>query len=159
MEILYTTILSRIEKDDRKWVKEIIRWLVVAKRLLSVGELKDVVEWCLQDKLVDFRNFVELDCGSILQLIPSSDGKDDPGVQLIHETFRSFVLNSENLPQLFLINEVDGHVALNCLRHLMGVGEADAINSYSLGNWVTVEVHVCPTVRGDFGPTSPILHV
>src|SRR5208282_6458100 len=64
---------------------------------------------------------------------------DDSGdtVQLIHETFRSFLLNSENCPQMFLIDEIraHGHLALNAMRRLSSCNLI-TINRYLFTHWV-----------------------
>jgi hypothetical protein len=97
--------------------------------------------WCLEDKLVDFQKFLETDCGSLLQLIPSifPEQSDDSGdtVQLIHETFRSFLLNSEYCPQSFVIDEIwaHGHLAVNGMRRL-GSCNLITINRYWFTHWV-----------------------
>lgn len=136
MDRLYESILLRFDQDDQPWIKEIIRWLVVAERQLSVEELKNAVEWCLKDEHVDFQNFLEVDCGSILQILSAED--KSVNVQLIHETFRSFVLNPVICPQEFLINEAatHGHLALNCLQRLSCVEDATIDNKYCLTQWV-----------------------
>ena len=134
MEVLYSSILSRISKEDEKWVKEIIRWLVAARNLLSVEELKALVEWCLQDELIiDFRQFLEADCGSILQLLPEGDQ-----VRLIHETFRSFVVNPVNCPQAFYVEEeqTHGYIVLKCVQRLNHGGSENACNDYAARYWV-----------------------
>jgi hypothetical protein len=141
MDDFYTIILSQIGAECQKWVKEIIQWLVVAEGTVSVQELQDGVEWCLQDTLVDFQKFLEIDCGSILQLVPNlrpgwPDSTGDT-VQLIHETFRSFLLNSTDCPQMFLIDEirVHGHLALNGMRRLSSCN-IFTINRYWFTHWV-----------------------
>ena len=137
MEALYSSILSRIAKEDEKWVNEILRWLVVAGRLLSVKELKSLVEWCLQDELViDFRQFLETDCGSILQFLPA--GKQVEEVRLIHETFRSFVVNPERCPKTFYIEEkqTHGYLALKCIQRLKEGSGIDDSSNYATYFWV-----------------------
>jgi len=62
METLYSTIISKFDDEGRKWLKEIISWLVV--KSLDLAELREVVEWSLQDSLPGFQNFVEAECGS-----------------------------------------------------------------------------------------------
>ena len=137
METLYESILSRIDEDHQKWVKEIIRWLVVAERRLSVEDLKSVVEFCVNDQFADFQEFLRVDCGSILQLIPEMDGPD--GVQLIHETFRSFILKPEICPPAFLVVEAEthGHVALSSLERLSSSDGSNPINEYWTEFWVS----------------------
>lgn len=135
MEKLYQSILSRVDREDQKWIMEIIRWMVVAERQLTAKELRGVVEWCLEDKLADFQAFLEVECGSILYLMPI--GPDDPGVQLVHETFRSFIVNEERCPRSFLINEVEshGHLAIKCLQRL-STGDETFVGNYGLEEWV-----------------------
>ena len=142
MENLYCAILSRINEENKKWVREIIRWLVVAERQLPVNLLQHLVEWCLEDELViDFRRFLEVDCGSILQLLPI-EGEDD-NVRLVHETFRSFVVNQERCPQGFFVDvtETHGYLALKCLQCLTSGGDgAKECSDYAVTYWVN---HLC----------------
>jgi tetratricopeptide (TPR) repeat protein len=135
MDKFYETTLSRFDQDDRPWIKEIVQWLVVAEGQLSVEELKRAVEWCLEDEHVDFQSFLEVDCGSILQIL-SAENKPT-NVQLIHETFRSFLLNASTCPPEFLINEATahGHLALTCLQRLPHV-DSTPDNVYCLTKWV-----------------------
>ena len=137
MERLYKSILLTIHEEYQKCVKEIIRWIVVAETRLSVDDLKTVVEFSVNDNFADFEEFLKVDCGSILQLIPDTNGPD--GVQLIHETFRSFVLKPEECPPTFLVVEVEthGHVAINCLKFLSTSDGLDAINDYWTRYWTS----------------------
>ena len=137
MEDLYCAILSRIDDEDRKWVGEIIRWLVVTEQQLSVSWLKHLVEWCLQDKLlIDFRRFLDADCGSILQLLPGKKG--DENVRLVHDTFRSFVVNREACPSEYFIDvtETHGYLALKCLQYLSKGGRVKECSTYAAMFWV-----------------------
>ena len=137
MENLYCAILSRIDEEDRKWVREIIRWLVVTERQLSVRWLQHLVEWCLQDKLViDFRRFLDADCGSILQFLPGEKG--DENVRLVHETFRSFVVNREACPTEYFVDvtETHGYLALKCLQCLSKGGGVKECSDYAATYWV-----------------------
>ena len=131
MEKLYTSVLSRIDQEDKRWVIEIIAWVVVAERQLFLRELKSAVEWALDDKHVGFQEFLEVDCGSILYLVSDT-------VQPIHETFRSFVLSRENCPLDFYVDEKSTHARLasSCLQRLSKASEHDVFNSYCLINWV-----------------------
>ena len=136
METLYESLLSRIDPEYVKWVKEIIRWLVVTERRLSVNDLKIVVEFCVADQFANFQEFLSVDCGSFLQLIPAPNVSD--GVQLIHETFRSFLLKRDQCPPEFLIveEETHGHVALSCMKRLSNVAISATINDYCSIFWV-----------------------
>lgn len=141
METLYSTILSRINIDYQECVREIIRWVVVAEIRLSVKTLQCLVEWCLEDKLVDFRHFLDENCGSILQFLPP-EGKNntdqDDIVRLVHETFRSFVVDPKTCPSAFVINEADSHafVAVRCLKGLTDSIESEECEHYAARYWV-----------------------
>lgn len=135
MEKLYTSILNKFEEEDRKWIQEILRWLTVARRQLTVQELKSAVEWCLKDELTDFQSFLEVECGSILHLIPGF--KEGLYVQLVHETLGSFLLNGDDCPTDFLVDEAtaNGHLASVCLQHLSVVA-ATELRPYALAEWL-----------------------
>ena len=135
MDKLYTGVLSRIQEDDWRWIREIIRWLVVAERQVSEQELKDAVEWCLQDGLADFHDFLEVDCGSIVQLLAGE--KDAQIVQLVHETFGAFVVK-EICPSPFFIDktETHGYVAQKCLQGLLENAIPIVKNLYCSTTWV-----------------------
>ena len=60
-----------------------------------MGELKGTVEFSLNDQRVSFRRFLETECGLILRLVPPETPEDEPTIQIIRETFRSFLLGSE----------------------------------------------------------------
>jgi hypothetical protein len=91
MEKLYSSVLMNIQNDDQRWIKEILRWLIVGKRELTVNELKAVVEWSVHDNLPKFQTFLEVDCGALLDLVPIQPERFN--VQLIHETLGSFLVN------------------------------------------------------------------
>jgi tetratricopeptide (TPR) repeat protein len=148
MENLYFSILSRIDGEDRTWVKEIIRWLVVVKQPLTVSLLQHLVEWCLEDKLVDFRRFLDADCGSLLQVtlplplpmpLPrlSNEVKDE-NVRLVHETFRSFIVDREKCPPAYFIDETETHgrFALKCLQCLAQGSGAKQCIDYAATRWL-----------------------
>ena len=130
MEKLYTSILSRIDEEDKRWITEIIAWVVTAERQLKIQELKSAVEWTLCDKHADFQEFLEVDCGSILYLVFGR-------VQPIHETFRSFVLSREKCPPDFYIDEksTHAHLASSCLQRLSKASDPNIVDSYCLESW------------------------
>jgi len=138
MDKLYQNILSKVVEEDLPWVQEITRWLVVAQRQLHELELQKAVERRLGDSLADFRAFLEVECGSILHLLPSDDNSNRP-VQLVHETFRSFLLNPDKCPREFLIQEASVHsdMVLDCLTDLSQFGERGfTYETYGLHEWI-----------------------
>jgi hypothetical protein len=59
-----------VEEEDRKWVLEILKWVIVARTDLSIVELQEGVEESLDDHLPGFERFLEVECGSLLHLLP-----------------------------------------------------------------------------------------
>jgi tetratricopeptide (TPR) repeat protein len=139
MDKLYLNILSKFTEDDGVWLREITRWIVVARRQFFESDLQKAVEWRLGgDSLADFRGFLEVECGSVLHMPPMADNSDRP-VQLVHETFRSFLLNPAKCLPGFLIREdlAHGEVVLSCLNDLAEHGEASfSAKTYGLREWV-----------------------
>jgi tetratricopeptide (TPR) repeat protein len=134
MEELYSSLLSKYQEEESRWVKEILKWLVIAKKNFTAKELKEAVELSLDDQLPEFNDFLEVECGSIVHLLqPSPDARSemeaesssdsvegseaemetnsevDTGssftVQLIHETLRSYLTTPEHCPTGFRVNE------------------------------------------------------
>ena len=97
MRELYEKILDRFSKEDREWIKEIFYWIIGPKRHLSLQELQCAVEFCLQDELEDFRDFVLRKCGSLF-VVTGHGNTNDSFVQTVHETLRAFIMNP-NCPQ------------------------------------------------------------
>lgn len=119
MEKLYRNILDRVDENSRKWIQSILKWVVTAQRLLTMVELREILEHSLQDRLGDFQNFIEIRCGSMLQILTAED-ESGSKVQLIHETFRSFLLDGKNCPTDYHIDERknDAFIASECLHYL-----------------------------------------
>jgi hypothetical protein len=135
MEKLYTNILSKVEEDDRPWIREIIRWVTLSVETISINELQHAVEFTLRDSLVDFLSFLEVECGSMLQ---SSGTFRRTGVQLIHETFRTFVITRAKCPSwVFIDGEIShGSIVLNCLGRL-NKSDSHIFDEYCVRNWAT----------------------
>src|SRR2546423_13634647 len=91
MDDLYSVILSRIHEDDQARIREILRWVTVAQRALTIEELATAVEWSLGNERLDFKRFLEVECGSLIRFGPGPEGSKT--IQFIHETFRSFILD------------------------------------------------------------------
>lgn len=152
MERLYSSVLSRIGDEDRKWIKEILKWLVVAQRGILVDELREAVEWSLQDKLPEFQSYLEVECGSMLHLIAT--GISGPSrVQLIHETLRSFLVNSECCSTEFYVAEDAAHFyALGvCLDFLSISKDSIHFSQYASEQWTS---HLEKTSTSDDRPFS-----
>jgi hypothetical protein len=73
-----------------------------------------------KDELADLQEFLEIDCGSVLQIVGEEDNIETRGVQLIHETFRSFLVNEKTCPPDFCIDlePMHRHITVNCLDYL-----------------------------------------
>ena len=160
MESLYTSLLSKFEEEESRWVKEILKWLVVARKSLTVQELKEAVEISLDDQLPEFSEFLEVECGSLVHLLqPSREGGAELGepveednvesnadttepagfftVQLVHETLRSYLVNPQHCPLGFRVDEeLANSEALGvCLRLLSKETYARRFTQYAALNW------------------------
>ena len=138
MSQLYTSVLCRMGNEDTKWAKEIMKWLMVCKTFLNVKELQEMVERSLEDEHDDFSNFLQVQCGSFLCFVGGYDGS--VYVQLIHETFRSFLVDAAQCPSNFLIDLDVSHtqVTLLCL-DVLGATEENrtVVSAYAMNNWMT----------------------
>jgi len=142
MERLYSSFLNRIEGEDVKWIKEILKWVVVYiaapqpftnTSSISVDTLKEAVEFTLDDKLPEFQNFLEVEMGSLLHLIPSYDGIH---AELIHETLKLFLSSPSVSPPTFLIDQEKSHYdALVTCFEVLGDNNLPHIASYAKEEW------------------------
>ena len=136
MDELYSKILSRIVQREKRWVSEVLRWVTIAQRGLELDELKAAVQWSLNDKKIDFEMFLRVQCGSIVRIIPGSE--DNPTVQLLHETFRSYILDCKKCPPGLWIDEerIHGYVAVKCLQYMTIEDDSNIFNKYAAQHWV-----------------------
>src|SRR5579862_4241467 len=74
MTQLYINILEYLNGEQRRWVREMLYWIVAPRRQLTVKELQSAVEWCLEDELESFEEFLHLQCGSIFIVAGQADG-------------------------------------------------------------------------------------
>ena len=154
MDTLYSAILSRLSTEDWRWIEEILRWLISADKSLAIDELKAAVYWSLGDELDDFEKFLNDQCGSIVQII--SNNPIGSSVQLIHETFRSFLVSPIRCPAQFYIDEesVKAYATLTSLQFICGENpESDDFIHYAapaLVNHLSVSrgKQACAILRG-----------
>ena len=136
MWTLYARVLSKFEDEtQRLWVEEILKWVVIKKTGMTIDQLEEVVNWSLKNKLADFKSFLEVECGALLDLIPSEDS-DDITVHLIHETLRTFLVSSKSCPSQFRVDEKRTHyyACCVCLDILCTETVPERI-SYAIENW------------------------
>ena len=137
VDALYKSLFSGIEPEYVPWVQESIRWVALAETRFRVSDLQKAVEWSMQGTLADFRGFLESQCGMIFEF-SMRHNMSDPLVHLIDETFRSFVLYSDQCPPKFRIDAGSSHsqLALHCIRALANGGRPVS-SSYGLLEWAT----------------------
>jgi len=163
MERLYSSFLNRIEGDDVKWIKEILKWVVVYTagslpnpspiNSFLVDTLKEAVEFTLDDKLPEFQNFLEVEMGSLLHLIPSYDGIH---AELIHETLKLFLSSPFVCPPAFLIDEETSHynALVTCLE-VLGDNNLPHIAIYAREAWPW---HLVKLSSENIGAVDRIFH-
>lgn len=123
MEPLYAKILSKFHPTHRQRVQEILRWLVL--RAFTIQELKGAVEWSLHAQFDTFKSFLEEECGTMLHIVDSKTP-----VQLIHGTFRSFIISPQcrqtyiDVKEFFVEEEtIHCHALSQCLTILTSRGK------------------------------------
>lgn len=137
----YIDIFRGLSTEQRKWVREILRWVVISRRQLTIEELQSAVEWCLDDELHDFQEFLEIQCGSILLI--SNISETSTVVQLVHETLRSFLIDDKTDMKID-IGETHEHLTAASLE-ILSMDDAHPIYSYVSSNW---NYHLIQAKRG-----------
>ena len=102
MNILYANVLSRMDAEDQRWAKEILKRILVSPGSLTVEGLQGVVGESLEDEHDEFRYFLEIQCGSFIRLVSIHGFLV---IQLIHDTFRTFLIEpARQCPAKFSID-------------------------------------------------------
>lgn len=141
MKKLWSSVLNKVlgdegdeedeeSKEKKEYISEILRWLLVARRELDVDDLKIAIEISYGNcwEKDDFITFLNIPCSPFLRYLHLSKGRIV--VQLIHETFRSALIESE---EKLKINAPAANiqVALTCL-DLLSLREEREYGSSSL---------------------------
>jgi tetratricopeptide (TPR) repeat protein len=136
LRLHYTEILKKFDGEDRKWVREILKWVIAANRELDVRELQEAVEWSLQDELSQFRRFLEVECGSIVMISTGTHGEGF--VRFLHNTFRSFLTNPKICPLEFYVDEGTMHfyILSICVSVLSCPTKMSFLAQYAATQWV-----------------------
>jgi len=90
--------------DDETWIREILKWAVVAQRKLDVVVLKEAMEWSLQDELTDFRGFLEVEGGSLVPIVPVDDQ-----TELVQLNTQVVSREHQKLSPQFYVDEVEAN--------------------------------------------------
>jgi hypothetical protein len=134
----FSIALSRVHPDYKSWVKGALSFLTVSIRDIELRELKIALEIALDDDWPDFTKFLEVHCGSFVQLLPNFQGATT--VNLIHETFASFLIDPErSRGGDYFIDKATAHreFATLCLKVMSGKdAEKNAVFSYASTFWV-----------------------
>ena len=103
----------------------------------NVEELKEIVEFSLQESLLDFQSFLELECGAVLRLVPADDSMS---VQIVHETLQSYLVDLKRcLMPFWHVDETaaHSHILSICLKILcyQPVSSSVFLKQYAAENW------------------------
>lgn len=110
MDGLYSIILDRMDRDNINWVREILLWHIGVEEEMREEELRAAVETSLGDEHDDFTLLLESGCGSILQTL--DDARGNRRIQLVHETFRSFITDPNRCSPDWVITGSTTHARL-----------------------------------------------
>ena len=137
MNVLYSNILSKYSTENRKWLTEILTWLVAAEEGVTLTLVKDAAEWFLGDERLQFDEFVKVDCGTLLHLIST---ESEMRIELVHETLRTFLTEAEACPIPIPLRDAHDHILRICLDILSSERddsseEDKTLKSYASENW------------------------
>lgn len=138
MDKLYIDIFARIPEKDKGWIGEILKWLLLAQRLMDISELQVAVECDMGKHFIrsKFRSFLDIECGSLVRCLSLDEGPTY--AFLIHETLTSLLLDQSKCPRGFFVNIFVActDVACTCLKILCHEGAEDnTFYDYSARFW------------------------
>ena len=111
MDKLYSQILASYNDEDRTLLKDILSWVVFSLDYLDLPTLKSFVECSLKTPVPNFQEHVEVDYGSILHLRRVTP-IEVTFVELIHDTFLSYLLDPQRCSEAFYIDEAVAHATI-----------------------------------------------
>jgi tetratricopeptide (TPR) repeat protein len=132
----FTIALSRVNPDYESWVKAALSFLTVGFQEFEIEELQAALETALDDDDDNFQRFLEVECGSFVQLLP--DFRGGTVVQLIHETFASFLTDSIRYPDgKYFVDKPTAHaeMAALCLDVMIEYDETHIFFPYASTFW------------------------
>lgn len=136
----FSIAISRIRPVDEKWIIAIFHLLIVSIRELKVSELKAAVETVVNAKRWNFKQFLEVQCGLFVQILIRAKERSEPTVQLIHDTFATFLIESRRCLHLkFLVLPEIGHaqIVVVCLTIMSSeTAETNGFLAYASMYWV-----------------------
>ncbi|KAI7973366.1 hypothetical protein EIK77_008275 [Talaromyces pinophilus] len=133
---VYTEVLDRIdEAGSLELARIVVGCVLFSQSTLTIEALETMVS-ILHGEVYAFREFIEVECGSILTIIATEDGRC--GVQITHETFRVFII-SRDLSQSRSLSAPSCHLnlamaSLECLNEPRNK-ELACIHDYAVLNW------------------------
>lgn len=90
---VYDQLLGRLHRAGTlELVRVILSCILCSMSPLTVESL-DVTTTILYEDVLNLQEFIQLECGSILTIIPTTKGSGT--VQFIHETFKSYIMNDD----------------------------------------------------------------
>ncbi|KAM0258711.1 hypothetical protein ACHAQJ_003720 [Trichoderma viride] len=104
---LYSRMVQSIEMDQRKAVlaKTILTWVVLARRPLSLVELRSAVKLDVEQTLQNMRRAIPELCGQLVYVDPTDKA------HILHETAREFLLDQNMCSELTVYKEL-GHTRI-----------------------------------------------
>jgi hypothetical protein len=127
---------STVGNENRKWLTEILTWLVAAEGAVTLTLVKEAAEWFLGDERLQFDEFVKVDCGTLLHLISAESELFETRIELVHETLRTFLTDGEACSIPIPLRDAHDHILSICLDVLSSERENTILHSYVFVNWV-----------------------
>jgi tetratricopeptide (TPR) repeat protein len=114
---MYDRVLDKLEMAQTLDVTlAILEYVLFSMGPLTIEQLRLSVG-LVQDEMLDLQAFVESNCGAFLGIVP---GKDGPSVQIIHETFISYITDcTASKSRCFLPAKSHARLAEACMECLL----------------------------------------
>jgi ankyrin repeat protein len=132
---LYQEILDRLERSRLgSFVKELLTWMIGSERALQIQELQTAMEISLEEEYIDFKELLEANLRSLVEIVTSPDGCV---VQINHTSLYDFITDPLLRKSYFIDPSfIQSHIAEICMRHLSKSAERCSFTQYAAFNWM-----------------------
>lgn len=134
---VYDQILDRLDRAGALGLAKVILSCLLCNMSPLTIESLHAASATLYEDVIDFQKFIQLECGSFLKVIPTAEG---PGiVQVVHETFKSYIMNDDALGDRGLSRDICHlQLATACLESLTCDDEnLECLRDYAAEHWLT----------------------
>lgn len=133
---VYDQLLDRLYRAGTLELARVILGCILCSMSPLTVESLYAATTILYEDVIDFQEFIELECGSFLSITPTTKGPST--VQVAHETFKSYIMNDDSLGARGLSRKVCHlQLAMVCLESLASEDEnLECLRDYAAEHWL-----------------------